>query len=195
VWQEFSTSPSCSLLLQEQESGLTLTLHVVHPGAVLCRAVLCRAVPCCAVLCCAVLCCAVPCCAVLCRAVLCCAVLCCAVLCCAVLCCAVQVLAVANLRLKSTHSAQTLLSHFRREGSSQTWLPKQAAVQTRVSLVGCGPGDAKINLCVSCHAATKQTVRPYLCIVAACCRLPQWHFATVRASCSRWHLLGSSSLL
>ena len=53
-------------------------------------------------------------------------------------CCAcVQILALANLRHKSTHSAQTVLSHFRREGSSQTWLPKQAAVQTKVGRTQC----------------------------------------------------------
>lgn len=44
-----------------------------------------------------------------------------------------QIIALANLRHKATHSTQTLLSHFRQEGSSQTWLPKQAAVQTRVN--------------------------------------------------------------
>jgi hypothetical protein len=44
-----------------------------------------------------------------------------------------QIIALANLRHKGTHSAQTLASGFRREGCSQTWLPKEAAVQTRVS--------------------------------------------------------------
>lgn len=47
----------------------------------------------------------------------------------------VQIIALANLRHKATHSAQTLMSQFRREGTSQTWLPKEAAVQTRVRLV------------------------------------------------------------
>jgi hypothetical protein len=43
-----------------------------------------------------------------------------------------QIIALANLRTKATHSAQTALSHFRRDGDSQTWLPKAAAVQTKV---------------------------------------------------------------
>jgi hypothetical protein len=41
-----------------------------------------------------------------------------------------QVIALANLRSKATHSAQTLLSHFRAEGATQTWAPKGAASQT-----------------------------------------------------------------
>lgn len=51
------------------------------------------------------------------------------------LCLHAQIIALANLRLKATHSAQTLSSGFRAEGSSQTWLPKDAAVQTKVRLI------------------------------------------------------------
>jgi hypothetical protein len=54
-----------------------------------------------------------------------------------------QIIALANLRQKATHSAQTVLSGFRREGTSQTWLPKEAAVQTKVGFVGRVPGDAE----------------------------------------------------
>jgi hypothetical protein len=43
-----------------------------------------------------------------------------------------QLLALVNLRGKATHSSQTVLSHFRREADSQVWLPKAAAVQTKV---------------------------------------------------------------
>ena len=43
-----------------------------------------------------------------------------------------QLLALVNLREKATHSAQTVLSHFRREADSQVWLPKEAAVQSKV---------------------------------------------------------------
>jgi hypothetical protein len=49
----------------------------------------------------------------------------------------VQIIALANLRLKATHGAQTLASGFRREGCSQTWLPKEATVQTMVRLHPC----------------------------------------------------------
>lgn len=44
-----------------------------------------------------------------------------------------QIIALANLRQKATHSAQTALSHFRRDGDTQTWQPKQAAAQTAVN--------------------------------------------------------------
>ncbi|WIA14283.1 hypothetical protein OEZ85_002817 [Tetradesmus obliquus] len=44
-----------------------------------------------------------------------------------------RVIALANLRTKATHSAQTALSHFRRDGDSQTWQPKAAAAQTKVN--------------------------------------------------------------
>ncbi|WIA34457.1 hypothetical protein OEZ86_012790 [Tetradesmus obliquus] len=44
-----------------------------------------------------------------------------------------RVIALANLRTKATHSAQTALSHFRRDGDSQTWQPKAAAAQTKVT--------------------------------------------------------------
>ncbi|CAB1435282.1 unnamed protein product [Pleuronectes platessa] len=37
----------------------------------------------------------------------------------------------ANLRTKVTHSAQTDLSHMRRENITQTWLPKDAACQSK----------------------------------------------------------------
>jgi hypothetical protein len=50
-----------------------------------------------------------------------------------------QIIALANLRHKATHSAQTLASGFRQEGCSQTWLPKEAGVQTRVSCDGAHP--------------------------------------------------------
>jgi hypothetical protein len=51
-----------------------------------------------------------------------------------------QVIALANLRTKATHSAQTVLSHFRRDGDSQTWQLKAAAVQTKVrALSRMGP--------------------------------------------------------
>jgi hypothetical protein len=45
---------------------------------------------------------------------------------------AMQIIALANLRTKATHSAQTVLSHFRRDGDSQTWQPKTEAAQTKV---------------------------------------------------------------
>lgn len=51
---------------------------------------------------------------------------------CVCVCVCVKVIAPANLRQKATHSAQTVLSGFRREGASQTWLSKEAAVQTKV---------------------------------------------------------------
>lgn len=44
-----------------------------------------------------------------------------------------QLLALTNLTHKATHSTQTALSHFRREGESQVWLPKPAVTQTPVS--------------------------------------------------------------
>ncbi|KAF6256379.1 hypothetical protein COO60DRAFT_1702373 [Scenedesmus sp. NREL 46B-D3] len=44
-----------------------------------------------------------------------------------------RIIALANLCTKATHSTQTALSHFRRDGDSQTWLPKAAAVQTKVN--------------------------------------------------------------
>jgi hypothetical protein len=47
-----------------------------------------------------------------------------------------QIIALANLHTKATHSAQTVLSHFRRDGDSQTWQPKAAAVQTKVRSAG-----------------------------------------------------------
>ena len=39
----------------------------------------------------------------------------------------------ANLRQKATHGAQTHLSHFRRENTTQVWLPKQSTTQTAVA--------------------------------------------------------------
>ncbi len=44
-----------------------------------------------------------------------------------------QIIALANLRKKATHSTQTALSHFRRDGDTQTWAPKQAISQTPVT--------------------------------------------------------------
>lgn len=41
-----------------------------------------------------------------------------------------QIIALANLRNKATHSAQTALSHFRAETTTQTWAPRGAATQT-----------------------------------------------------------------
>ena len=43
-----------------------------------------------------------------------------------------RALALANLRGKRTHSTQSALSHFKRDGDTQVWLPKDALVQTRV---------------------------------------------------------------
>jgi hypothetical protein len=63
-----------------------------------------------------------------------------------------QILALANLRHKATHSAQTALSAFRREGGSQTWLPKQAAVQTRVRSLGALPVERQSARTLSCAA-------------------------------------------
>lgn len=37
----------------------------------------------------------------------------------------------ADLQSKETHSTQTILSHLRRENSSQTWLPGTVASQTK----------------------------------------------------------------
>ncbi len=54
-----------------------------------------------------------------------------------------QIIALANLRNKATHSAQTVLSHFRRDGNSQTWLPKAAAVQTQV---GCLAAAERVSV-------------------------------------------------
>jgi hypothetical protein len=34
---------------------------------------------------------------------------------------------------KATHGAQTHLSHFRRENTTQVWLPKQSTTQTAVA--------------------------------------------------------------
>ncbi|MEW5313117.1 MAG: hypothetical protein WDW38_004708 [Sanguina aurantia] len=44
-----------------------------------------------------------------------------------------RALLLANLRQKTTHSAQTAESHFRRDNQTQVWLPKQASSQTRVT--------------------------------------------------------------
>lgn len=44
-----------------------------------------------------------------------------------------RALHLANLRQKSTHGAQTHLSHFRRENTTQVWLPKQSTTQTAVA--------------------------------------------------------------
>jgi hypothetical protein len=44
-----------------------------------------------------------------------------------------RALALANLRQKRTHSTQTAASHFCRDAESQVWVPKAAAVQTRVN--------------------------------------------------------------
>ncbi|KAF8063785.1 cfap206 [Scenedesmus sp. PABB004] len=44
-----------------------------------------------------------------------------------------RIIALANLRTKATHGAQTALSAFRRDGDTQTWLPKAAAAQTPVA--------------------------------------------------------------
>lgn len=41
-----------------------------------------------------------------------------------------QIIALANLRNKATHSAQTVLSHFRQETTTQTWIPKAITIQT-----------------------------------------------------------------
>lgn len=67
-----------------------------------------------------------------------------------------QIIALANLRNKATHSAQTVLSHFRRDGDSQTWLPKEAAVQTQVRRAYCfrnGSDTACIAYNVKCIGA------------------------------------------
>lgn len=44
-----------------------------------------------------------------------------------------RALQLANLRTKATHSAQTNLSHFRRDGETQVWLPKEAATQSGIA--------------------------------------------------------------
>lgn len=44
-----------------------------------------------------------------------------------------RALQLANLRQKATHSTQTGLSHFKRDGETQVWQPKAAQVQTRVN--------------------------------------------------------------
>jgi hypothetical protein len=44
-----------------------------------------------------------------------------------------RALNLANLRQKCTHSAQTALTHFKRDGDTQVWLPKESQVQTRVN--------------------------------------------------------------
>eukprot|EP00798_Chlamydomonas_sp_ICE-L_P022971 gene22971-30160_t len=44
-----------------------------------------------------------------------------------------RALQLANLRQKATHSTQTGLSHFKRDGETQVWQPKQAQVQTRAN--------------------------------------------------------------
>ena len=44
-----------------------------------------------------------------------------------------RALALANLRGKRTHSTQSALSHFKRDGDTQVWLPKDALVQTKVN--------------------------------------------------------------
>ncbi len=44
-----------------------------------------------------------------------------------------RALALANLRQKRTHSTQTALTHFKRDGDSQVWLPKHSQVQTRAN--------------------------------------------------------------
>ncbi|GAX72985.1 hypothetical protein CEUSTIGMA_g437.t1 [Chlamydomonas eustigma] len=44
-----------------------------------------------------------------------------------------RVLSLANLRQKCTHGTQTTLTHFKRDGDTQVWLPKEAQVQTRVN--------------------------------------------------------------
>ncbi|MEW5301170.1 MAG: hypothetical protein WDW36_004046 [Sanguina aurantia] len=44
-----------------------------------------------------------------------------------------RALLLANLRQKTTHSAQTAESHLRRDNQTQVWLPKQASSQTRVT--------------------------------------------------------------
>ena len=44
-----------------------------------------------------------------------------------------RALALANLRQKRTHSTQSALSHFKRDGDTQVWLPKEAQAQTRVN--------------------------------------------------------------
>ena len=44
-----------------------------------------------------------------------------------------RALNLANLRQKCTHSAQTVLTHFKRDGDTQVWLPKESQVQTRVN--------------------------------------------------------------
>jgi hypothetical protein len=44
-----------------------------------------------------------------------------------------RALQLANLRTKATHSAQTHLSHFRRDGETQVWLPKEAATQSGIA--------------------------------------------------------------
>ncbi|GAQ78906.1 hypothetical protein KFL_000200590 [Klebsormidium nitens] len=44
-----------------------------------------------------------------------------------------RALQLANLRTKATHSAQTNLSHFRRDGETQVRLPKEAATQSGIA--------------------------------------------------------------
>lgn len=44
-----------------------------------------------------------------------------------------RALRLANLRQFKTHSAQTILTHFKRDNETQVWKPKEAAVQTKVN--------------------------------------------------------------
>eukprot|EP00294_Goniomonas_avonlea_P012904 CAMPEP_0114559396 /NCGR_PEP_ID=MMETSP0114-20121206/10899_1 /TAXON_ID=31324 /ORGANISM="Goniomonas sp, Strain m" /LENGTH=647 /DNA_ID=CAMNT_0001744863 /DNA_START=32 /DNA_END=1975 /DNA_ORIENTATION=+ len=44
-----------------------------------------------------------------------------------------KALQLTNLRNKATHSSQTISSHFRREGDTQVWLPKEISTQTASS--------------------------------------------------------------
>lgn len=44
-----------------------------------------------------------------------------------------RALSLANLRQKRTHSTQSVLTHFKRDGDTQVWLPKESQVQTRVN--------------------------------------------------------------
>ncbi|CAD7701880.1 unnamed protein product [Ostreobium quekettii] len=50
-----------------------------------------------------------------------------------------RALELANLRGKATHSCQTHLSHFRRDGNTQVWRPKAASVQTPFNKGQCMP--------------------------------------------------------
>eukprot|EP00775_Hariotina_reticulata_P013094 gene13094-13221_t len=66
-----------------------------------------------------------------------------------------RIIALANLRNRSTHGSQTLLSHFRRDGDSQTWALKAAGVQTQVNAASSMP--RKLRYVTGLRGAPKTT--------------------------------------